>query len=95
MLVEGRLESLRLLLLLLPIDGDIWGIKQVRVEVFLEIVVARLVGGSCVVLDAAEEASVRIIAVAMWQGRGVDRGIIGRLHGGRCEAVTCRDSHVI
>ena len=59
MVSKGRLETLSLLLLLLlPSRGDIWGIKQVGVEVFLEIVIARLVGSSCIILYAAEEAGI-------------------------------------
>ena len=57
MLIEGRLEMLRLPLLL-PGGGDLWCIKEVRVKVFLKIVIARLVGCSCIVLDATEEARV-------------------------------------
>ncbi len=86
MLVEGRLEILRLLLL--PCSGDFGWVKQIRMKVFLEIIIAWLVGGSCIVLNAAEEAGVRIIVVAVWQVGGTDGGIIGWLHGGRCEAVT-------
>lgn len=57
MLIEGRLELLRLPLLL-PSGGDFWGVKEVGVKVFLEIIIARLFGCSCIILDATEEARI-------------------------------------
>ena len=60
MLVERRLVVLWLLLLwLLSCGGDIWRVKKLGMKVLLYIViVARLIGGSCEVVDATKEVRI-------------------------------------